>query len=376
MLWEASLTTRTFKSLPRRHKHAYSSRSSSISNRELATTSTHASEDKELRTGELRSSSVVVVTEGIQSHRTMEEIGVGPNPLSNNGNQAIAEFCPSMSLPNWLDNTLATLPSSHPVRRLILPVNRPIVRNLVDQNAGVSDERVVFAFQAPPCEGHLLGHAGSDGYSGASVGVTVPKPSILNSDSRTGSSDSRGNPFEVTHNGSVEFRENTFAVLRTVPFSTPGPGCAISQAPAARYPWEGNPILPRTTDNGSQEAMDPPPPFSTPGPFASPRLISSHVSDSHAGQVYPTIQKSSAIPILSFHSTKSDRIDTPFPVQDGCGQFSALPNLMPGCSSNISGLSSSPTLATEPTFPRDGVSLRFPQVLPGFHPWKLRVDRQ
>jgi len=69
---------------------------------------------------------------------------------------------------------------------------------------------------------------------------------------------------------------------------------------------------------------------------------------------YPTSQKSSAVPFLSSHSTKSDIVDTPlFPVQDGCGQFSALPNPLPGFASNNSGLSPSPTLATEPTFPGD-----------------------
>jgi len=249
-------------------------------------------------------------------------------------------------LPNWLDNTLATLPPSHPVRRLIMPVDRPIVRDFIDQNPDVSDEGAVFAFQAPHCESHPLGHAGSDGHSGARVAVTVPKPSIFNSDSQTGTPDSHGNPFEVTHNGSVEFRENTLTVLRTVPFSTPGPaGYAISQALAARCSWGGYPILSHTTDNGSQEAMDVPPPFSTPGPFASPRPVSGHVFGNHpvapympSDEVYPTIQKSSAIPVLSSHTTKSDRIDTPlFPVQDGYGQFSALPNLLSGLTSNNSG---------------------------------------
>ena len=260
----------------------------------------------------------------------------------------------------------------------MLPSNRPIVRDLIDENQGVSDEHSVFAFQAPPCEGHPLGHAGSDGHSGARVAVTVPMPSIINSASRTGSSDSRGNPFEVTRNGSIEFRENTLAVLRTVPFSTPGPGCALS----ARYPRESDPTLSYTTNNGVHDAMDAPQPFSTPGPFASPRPVSGHVSSSYAvaphmvlDEAYPTIQKSSTIPILGFHTTKPDRVDTPLsPVQDGGGQFSALPNVIPGfASNNIGGLlfsawpvppsshihsltkgfSSSPALATEPTFPED-----------------------
>jgi hypothetical protein len=197
------------------------------------------------------------------------------------------------------------------VRRLILPLNRPIVRDLIDQNSGVPDERAVFAFQAPPCEGHPLGHAGSDGHSGEMVGVTLPKPSILKSDSQTGTSDSRGIFSEDTHNESIDFRENTFPGLRTVPFSTPGPGCAIPRAPAARYSWEGNLMLSHTTDDGSQDVMDVPPPFSTPGPFASPRPASGHVFGSHPvaphillDEDYPTSQKSSAVPFLSSHFTQ------------------------------------------------------------------------
>ncbi|KAI9463550.1 hypothetical protein BJY52DRAFT_1210289 [Lactarius psammicola] len=337
MLWEASLTARAFKSLPRRHKHAYSSSSSSISSHELATTSTHAYKNVELGSGELESR-FVVVREEIQSHKTMPRIGAGLNPLPNNGDQAIAEFCPGVPLPNWLNNTLATLPPSHPVRRLILPLDRPVVRDPINHNPSVSDAGAVFAFQAPPCESHLLDHAGSDGHSGVRAAVTVPKPPVFNSDSQTSTSDSHGNPFEVTHNGSVEFRENTLAVLRTVPFSTPGPGRAISRSSAARPPWEDNSILSHTTVNGSQEAMDVPPPFSTPGPFASPRPVSGHVFSHPVAPHMPP--------------DESDRVDTPlFPVQDGSRQFSALP--LPGFTSNNLGLSSSPTPATEPTFPRD-----------------------
>lgn len=81
MLWEASLTTRPFKSLPRRHKLAYSSSSSSISNYELASTSTHASKDMELGAAEPY---FVVVPEECQSYRTMQQIGAGLSQWSNN----------------------------------------------------------------------------------------------------------------------------------------------------------------------------------------------------------------------------------------------------------------------------------------------------
>ncbi|KAH9176423.1 hypothetical protein EDB89DRAFT_160747 [Lactarius sanguifluus] len=360
MLWEASLTTRTFKSLPRRHKYAHSSSSSSTSDHGLATASARASNDMELGSGDL-GTCFVVLSDEVQSSKTLPRIGAGLSPFPNNGDQAIVEFCPSEPLPNWLDNTLATLPPSHPVRRLILPLDRPIGRDLIDHDPNISDEDAVFAFQALPCDSQPLGHPGSDGHSGARVAVTVSKPSILNSGSRTGTPDSHGDTFEATHNGSEEFRENSLAVLRTVPFSTPGPGCATSRALAARFPWKGNPILSHITVNDSQEAMDVPPPFSTPGPFASPRPVSGHVFGNHPvaphmppEEVYPTIQKSSAVPILNSHTSKSDRIDIPFtlyPVQDGSRQFSALPNLLPGFTSNNLGLSFSPTLATEPTFP-------------------------
>ncbi|KAH9040664.1 hypothetical protein EDB85DRAFT_62137 [Lactarius pseudohatsudake] len=327
MLWEASLTTRTFKSLPRRHKYAHSSSSSSTSNHGLATASARASNDMELGSGDL-GTCFVVVTDEVQSSKTLPRIGADLSPLPNNGVQTVVEFCPSEPLPNWLDNTLATLPPSHPVRRLILPLDRPNGRDLVDHDPDIEDEDAVFAFQALPCDSQPLGHPGSDGHSGARVAVTISKPSILSSGSRTGTPDSHGDPFEATHNGSVEFRENSFAVLRTVPFSTPGPGCATSRASAARSPWRGNPMLSHITVNGSQEAIDVPPPFSTPGPFASPRPVSGHVFGNHPvaphmppEEVYPTIQK----------------------IQDGSRQFLALPNLLPGFTSN--------NLATEPTFP-------------------------
>ncbi len=93
MLWEASLTTRTFKSLPRRHKHAYSSSSSFISSHELAATSAHASKDMELGSGEL-GTCFVVVTEEIQSHEAMPRIGAGFSPLPNNGDQVLSDLLP------------------------------------------------------------------------------------------------------------------------------------------------------------------------------------------------------------------------------------------------------------------------------------------
>ena len=414
MLWEASFTTRTVKTLPRRHKHAYSSGSSYISNHELAMTSTHTFKDMKLGSGGL-GTCFMAVTEETQSHKTIPRIGAGLSPLPNNEDQvpcnlllwtinveyltvkAIAEFCPSVPVPSWLDDTLATLPPSHPVRRLILPLDRPIVRDFIDHNPGVSVESSVFAFQAPHCENHPLGYAGSDGHSGATVAVTVPKLT-LNSDLRMGTSDSHGSFFEVTHNGSVELRENTaLAGLRTVPFSTPGPGCAISRASAARRPWRANSILLHTTDDGSQEAMVIPPPFSTPGPFVSPRPVSSHVFGNRPvtphmlpDEVYPTIHKSSAVPILRSPTTKSDSISAPlFPVQDGRQQFSAFPSLVPGFTSNnlgrlftpapsllvpcsfFEGLSSSPTPATELTFPGDRGMITPSPDLPWLSPVEL-----
>ncbi|KAH8990597.1 hypothetical protein EDB92DRAFT_1946537 [Lactarius akahatsu] len=298
----------------------------------------------------------VVVTDEVQSSKTLPRIGAGLTLPNNGADQAVVEFCPSEPLPNWLDNTLATLPPSHPVRRLISPLDRPIGRDLVHHDPDIEDEDAVFAFRALPCDSQPLGHPGSDGHSGARVAVTISKPSILNSGSRTGTPDYHGDPLEATHNGSVEFRENSLAVLRTVPFSTPGPGCATSRASAARSPLRGNPMLSHNTVNGSQEAIDVPPPFSTPGPFASPRPVRGHVFGNHpvAPPMPPeeVYQKSSAVQILSSHTSKSDRFEFPlYPVQDGSRQFSALPNLLPGFTSNNLGLSFSPTLATEPTFP-------------------------
>lgn len=91
MLWEANLTTRTFKSLSRRHKHAHSSSSSSISNYEPTSTSTHASKDMELGTGE---PCFVVVAEEIHPHKTMQQVGVGLSPSSNNEDQVLSGILP------------------------------------------------------------------------------------------------------------------------------------------------------------------------------------------------------------------------------------------------------------------------------------------
>ena len=91
MLWEASLTTRPFKSLPRRHKLAYSSSSSSIPNSELSSTYTHASKDMELGAGE---PCFVVVAEEVQSHKTMQQIGTGLRQGSNNGDQVLSGLSP------------------------------------------------------------------------------------------------------------------------------------------------------------------------------------------------------------------------------------------------------------------------------------------
>lgn len=93
MLWEASLTTRTLKSLRRSHKHAYSSSSSSTSNHELATTSTHASKDMELKFGGPEASFVVLADE-IQSHGTMQQMSAGLSSLSNNRDQVLSDVLP------------------------------------------------------------------------------------------------------------------------------------------------------------------------------------------------------------------------------------------------------------------------------------------
>jgi len=250
-------------------------------------------------------------------------------------------------LPNWLDDTLATLPPSHPVRRLLLPLDRYIVRDFVDQNPDVSDEVAVFAFQAPCCESHPLRHAGSDGHFGAMVAVTVPEPSSLNSELCQDAPHSHKNPFEATYKEPVGIRKKSLAMSRTVPFSTPGPSCAMSRVQEARCPWGAFTTLSRTMDNYSQEDVDVPPPFSTPGPFASPRPVCGHVFANHSAatshkplyEVYPTVQESSTVPVLSSCATSC--VDTlSLPVQDGRGEFSASPNVSPNfMSNNLGGFS-------------------------------------
>lgn len=157
-------------------------------------------------------------------------------------------------LPEWLNNTLTTLPPDHAVRCLKLPPERPESPIRESQFAWpeISDapERdSVFAFQVP-----LDGHH--------SVDPTKPN----------GQSESDLATFRIVHYSSVEFQGNSPAASLTgnAPFSTPGPRWTTPQVPATYSPIRPFSVQPiyRSTSPVTQMVGDSPQPFSTPGPFA------------------------------------------------------------------------------------------------------------
>ena len=168
-------------------------------------------------------------------------------------------------LPEWLNNTLATLPTDNAVRCLTLPPEqpeRPISMGHINWSPDDPDEGSVFMFQAPaPVDGHrLVGPTETERHLGCDLGT-----------------------FRVVHDGSVEFRENSPVppVALILPFSTPGPGWTAPQASAScfpRQPYSAQSMY-RPTIIGSQEVEDDFQPFSTPGPFVPSRSTNSHVLD-------------------------------------------------------------------------------------------------
>ena len=164
-------------------------------------------------------------------------------------------------LPEWLNNTLATLPTDNAVRCLTLPPEqpeRPISMDYINWSPGAPDEGSVFAFQAPV-----------DGHYPVDSTERIRRPG---SDLAT---------FQVVHDGSVEFRESSPVppLASILPFSTPGPGWTALQASAScfpRQPYSAQSMY-RLTSAGTQEVEDDLQPFSTPGPFVPSRSTNNHV---------------------------------------------------------------------------------------------------
>jgi hypothetical protein len=168
-------------------------------------------------------------------------------------------------LPEWLNNTLATLPPDHAVRCLKLPPERsksPMRNDYIDwpEDSESPEQNSVFAFQVPVDGQHSVDPAETNGQPG--------------SDSAT---------FRIVHYSSVEFQGNspTASLTGDAPFSTPGPRWTAPQAPARcspMRPFAAKPMY-RPTSPVTQKVRDTPQPYSTPGPFAPTRPTNGHVLD-------------------------------------------------------------------------------------------------
>lgn len=165
---------------------------------------------------------------------------------------------PPPKLPEWLNNTLATLPTDNAVRCLTLPPepHKCLIRNdHIDWSPDAPDESSVFAFQAP-VDGRPSHPADPAETEGSGLAT-----------------------FQIAHDEYVTFHGGTPAaplalpLAASVPFSTPGPGRTSPQTSATRRPRRPSSALPmyRPTSAGTHRARDSPLPFSTPGPFAPAR---------------------------------------------------------------------------------------------------------
>jgi len=222
-------------------------------------------------------------------------------------------------LPEWLNNTLATLPPDHAVRCLKLPPERlesPIRKVQIDwpESSDVPERDSVFAFQAPVDRHHFVDPTEITGQSGSDLAT-----------------------FRIVHHSSVEFEENSSPASLTgnVPFSTPGPRWT-----APKVPTPFSPMRPFSTQPGNQstspviqKVRDSTPPFSTPGPFAPARPTNGHVLDcgpdtqlyTACNKMVPVAERNDTTSVLSFRASRpsmTNRLDGHLcPVQCDRGQF-------------------------------------------------------
>lgn len=218
-------------------------------------------------------------------------------------------------LPEWLNNTLTTLPPNHAVRCIKLPPERPEspIREshfAWPEISDASERDSVFAFQVP-----LDGHHS-----------VVPTKT-------NGQSESDLATFRIVHYSSVEFQGNSAAASLTdnAPFSTPGPTWTTPQVPATCSPIRPFSVQPiyRSTSPVTQKVRDSPQPFSTPGPFAPARPNSGHVLDcapatqSHMAYNIPVVKRNDTVP--SFRAPTANRLDGYLcPIQCDGEQFRVL----------------------------------------------------
>ena len=212
-------------------------------------------------------------------------------------------------LPEWLDNTLATLPPDHAMHCIKLPPERPenlIRKGHIDwpESSDVPERDSVFAFQAPVDGHHFVDPMETNGQLGSDLAT-----------------------FRIVHYSSVEFQENSpvASVTGNVPFSTPGPRWTAPNVPAdysPMRPFSAQPVY-RSISPVAQKVGDSPQPFSTPGPFAPARPTNGHALD-HCGPA-AQLERNDTTSVLSFCASTVNRLDGHLrPVQCDGEQFRAL----------------------------------------------------
>jgi hypothetical protein len=223
-------------------------------------------------------------------------------------------------LPEWLNNTLVTLPPDHAVRCLKLPPERPespTRKGHIDwpESSDAPERDSVFAFQVPVDGHHSVDATETNGQPGSDLAT-----------------------FRIVHYSSVEVRGNSPAPSLTgnvPPFSTPGPGWTAPQIPARcspMLPFSAQPMH-RSTSPVTQNVRDCPQPFSTPGPFAPARPTNGHVWDCSpvtrhymaCNKVLPAVERIDTTSVLNFRTSTTNRLDGhSCPVQRDGDQFRVL----------------------------------------------------
>jgi len=229
-------------------------------------------------------------------------------------------------LPEWLNDTLATLPPDHAVRCLKLPPEQPEspIRkgHIFWPESSDAPERAerdsVFAFQVPMDGHHSVGPTETNGQPGGDLET-----------------------FRIVHYSSVEFQGNSPAasaasLTGNAPFSTPGPSWTAPKVPAPCSPirpFSAQPIY-QSTSPVTLKVKDSLQPFSTPGPFAPARPTNGHVLDcSPSAQLHmacntkalPTVERNDTTSVLSFRAPATSRLEGHLcPVQCNGEQFRVL----------------------------------------------------
>ncbi|KAI0298501.1 hypothetical protein BC826DRAFT_997699 [Russula brevipes] len=357
MLQEVSWVFDSSKPFLPRRKHHYSSGTSPITSHDLSN-GPGSDGSRNLAKWIVPAMSEKLLSEVVPS-RTYSH----PSQVEKTGDQVGVEPPRQLPLPEWLNDTLATLPPSYAVRCLALPPDHSVSKDNVDRNPDASEEGSVFAFQAPAARYDPGNHVRTEEHPKADVAT-----------------------FTVVRDGSDEIQGccPTGSLTRTVPFSTPGPGWAIPDTPPPFCPRRTSSALSISPPTGidTWKVLDTPLPFSKPGPFVPARHINDHVLDwdsamqSHAAhdKVFPVVERSGTPSFPSSRVSKTNGVDVPLsPIQGNGKQFPGSFSLSPKITLNdasrpLSSLGpvltryssenpSSPISEIVPMFPKDQLGL-------------------